>query len=212
MSGELGTLWGLDYEEFVHLVTDRAQVREHDWVLDLATGTARIPRAIAANGTAPGRVLGLDITMAMLRAGRRAVAAEPLRADVDLVCGSGMQMPFRDDVFDLITCGLGMHHMQVPTTLAQLWRKLKPHGRLLVVAVGAPRLWRWPPVTGLLRLFTFMYFWLKDKKPRAWAESEAFSSVFSPSSGTLTCKRRVLRIFRSKLCWSGVAPGTPMPS
>jgi demethylmenaquinone methyltransferase/2-methoxy-6-polyprenyl-1,4-benzoquinol methylase len=122
----------------------------------------------------------VDITMAMLREGQRAVAAKPLPVGVELVCGSGMQMPFQSGAFDLITCGLGMHHMQVPTTLAQLRRTLKADGRLLVVAVGAPRLWRWPPVTFLLRLFTFAFFWFKDKKPRAWAESEAFSSVFSP--------------------------------
>ena len=142
MDGELRELWGIAYQDFVNDIVETIPVTEGDLVLDVATGTARIPLAFLRKAATPCRVVGLDITSAMLQGGLTDIRARCLTDRVHLVCGSAMEMPFADELYDLITCGLGMHHMDVSRTLLEMRRKLKEGGDLVLVTVCAPRLWR----------------------------------------------------------------------
>ena len=62
-------LWGFlsaSYGQFIERLLDFAPVAVHDRVLDLATGTARIPRELVDRAKAGGGIVGVDITPAML--------------------------------------------------------------------------------------------------------------------------------------------------
>ena len=174
---ELRQFWGLSYEEFVEQLTEVASVNKGDVVLDVATGTALIPLNLVDKLGARGRVVGLDITPAMLRHGRKNVVATGSSSRIHLVCASAMAMPFVEGVFDVVICGLGMHHMDVPTVLSEMRRVLKDDGALFIAAVGARSFWKPLWVKAIIRSITWLYFVRTDNITRAWAEATSLSNI-----------------------------------
>lgn len=174
---ELRQFWGLSYEKFVDRLIEVAPVNEGDVVLDVATGTALIPLKLVDKVGARGRVVGLDITLAMLKHGRKNVEAAGSSLRINLVCASAMDMPFVEGVFDTVICGLGMHHMDVPRVLSEMRRVLKNDGALFIAAVGARSFWKPLWVKAIIRSITWLYFVRTDNITRAWAEATSLSNV-----------------------------------
>jgi SAM-dependent methyltransferase len=89
-------------------------------VLDLATGSADVPLAMARWGRRRGfdvRVVGLDRHEATVRAARAAAAAEPR---VRIVRGDALAVPFDAGSFDYATCGMFLHHLSDDEAVAVL--------------------------------------------------------------------------------------------
>jgi ubiquinone/menaquinone biosynthesis C-methylase UbiE len=171
MDRELQELWGLTYPDLVQRVVDTISRDGEGLVLDVATGTAQIPVALAR--AVPARkAVGLDITPAMLQGGLARIQASGDRLQVPLICASAMEMPLASQAFDVITCALGMHHMDVPQVLEELRRVLRDRGQLVVACVRAPDLWRTSTAVAMIRLATLVYAWT-HRNPRAHAEAAA---------------------------------------
>jgi ubiquinone/menaquinone biosynthesis C-methylase UbiE len=104
--------------------------RPGDAVLDVATGPGSVAREAARLVGAGGRVTGLDMSAAMLAAGR-AWPAEPGAAPIEYVESPAASMPLPDNVFDAAYCQQGLQHMSDPlAALREMRRVLKPGGRL----------------------------------------------------------------------------------
>jgi SAM-dependent methyltransferase len=100
-------------------------------VLDVATGTGRLPLALLETDQFAGRVIGVDLSWRMLAQARDKLAFEPTRANL-LQC-AGDALPFPDDFFDAVICLEALEFMPDPTAaLAELVRVLRPGGVLLV--------------------------------------------------------------------------------
>ena len=116
-------------------------LRSDDLALDLCCGTGDITHAIASAGA---RVVGLDFSDRMLaRAQQRGARAHAHR--LQLVCADALRLPFSDRQFDLITVGYGLRNLAVlEQGLREIWRILKPAGRLVSLDFGKPAnsLWR----------------------------------------------------------------------
>jgi ubiquinone/menaquinone biosynthesis C-methylase UbiE len=175
---ELRIFWGISYLQFLERLIAQAHIREGEIVLDVATGTACIPAQIADQVGEQGRVVGLDITPAMLQHGNVKLAAAGLLSSARLVCGSGMAMPLADGVFDVILCGLGTHHMRVPALLSEMRRVLRPGGRLVVADAAATAFWRSLVGALMLRLLVFFYV-MSLRSARARAERAALDSLYT---------------------------------
>ena len=103
-------------------VVDLARPRPGDLVLDVATGTGNTAFALAPQVR---RVVGLDLTRAMLDEARK-IAAERNIANTDWVIGDAVRLPFQDETFDLYTVRAAPHHfVDVDTFLAEAYRVLK---------------------------------------------------------------------------------------
>jgi len=178
---ELRQFWGVSYEALVGQLIEAASVTEGNAVLDVATGTAFIPLRLADNVGGRGRVVGLDITLAMLEHGRRSAQAAGLSSRISLVCASAMAMPFVEGVFDAVICGLGTHHMDVPQMLSEMRRVLKPKGTLVVADVGTSAFWQSFGGTVLLKLLLAVYRLSRMGAVRAQAENEALSNIYAAS-------------------------------
>jgi ubiquinone/menaquinone biosynthesis C-methylase UbiE len=177
MDGELRRFWGLSYEEFIERLVGLVSVHEGDLILDVATGTARIPRRLAGMVQARGRIVGLDITPAMLAQGQKNVkAASASTGLILMVCASAMDLPFPEDVFDVVICGLGTHHCDVPRMLSEMRRVLRAGGKLVLADVGASAFWRSLWGRAILRVL-LAHYRLTRGRARAQAESEAFPNV-----------------------------------
>ena len=131
VDGEVREFCGLGYREFVRHLAASVPVTDGQLILDVASGTAISSVEIARRIGMGCQVVGLDITPAMMAYGTENIAAEGLGSRIHQVCGSGIQIPLSADNFDVVMCGLGTHHMDVPRLLAEIKRVLKDGGRLV---------------------------------------------------------------------------------
>lgn len=174
---ELREFWGLSYTQFVDRLVTAASVQRGEQVLDLATGTAAIPRKLADWVGHGGQVVGLDITPAMLERGRKSMESSASSSSlISLVCASAMEIPFPEGSFDVVLCGLGTHHMHVPRMLFEIRRVLRTNGRMVMIDVGASAFWRSLLGAIVLRVLLTRYG-LSRRDARAQAELEAFQNV-----------------------------------
>jgi ubiquinone/menaquinone biosynthesis C-methylase UbiE len=179
VDSELQRFWGWSYEGFIENLIDLAQVCEEDVVLDVATGTAIIPLMLTNKGKIKGKIVALDITLAMLEKAMRKINSNEITTRILLTCGSAMAMPFRDGLFDVILCGLATHHLDVPVVLAEMHRVLKASGKLTIADVGGTTAWRLPMIKAMIRVATFFYFLPGEGYARARSEAAALSNVYT---------------------------------
>ena len=180
MNHELDLLWGVSYSEFIDRFIATVPLDDGARVLDVATGTAMIPLEVTRRAPGVSQVVGLDITPAMLAHGQENVRSTDQSSRIRLVCGSGMVMPFGTGAFDVVTCGLGMHHMHAEPLVRQMRRVLSPGGWLLMADVGAAPVWR--SFIGKLALGAMiLYFGLTYSRARIQAEMDAINNLRTAS-------------------------------
>jgi SAM-dependent methyltransferase len=98
--------------------------------LDLATGTGLIARALAR---LDGFVIGVDFSPGILR-----IADTQSKRDIQFVSGDAHKLPFKDQCFDLVTCGVSLSHfLDVTAALGEVLRLLRPGGRFITSAWGS---------------------------------------------------------------------------
>ena len=96
-------------------------------VLDVASGTAGVAIQLAARTSA--KVVGVDLTEAMLVQGRNNVVAAGLSDQIQLVVGQAEHLPFADDAFDALSFTYLLRYVDDPSaTLCELARVVKPGG------------------------------------------------------------------------------------
>lgn len=112
-------------------------------VLDVATGTARLPLALFRQPTFTGRVVALDLSREMLR---QAAANTSLYQDrLTLLWQDATWLPFPDGVFHAVTCIEALEFLpDARATLAEMARVLRPGGILLITNRTGPGV-RWMP-------------------------------------------------------------------
>jgi SAM-dependent methyltransferase len=100
-------------------------------VLDVATGTGRLPRALMRQPSFRGRVIGLDLSRRMLR---QAVKRTAQFADrLTYIWQDARRLPFENDTFDAVTCLEALEFTPNPREILQeLVRVLRPGGILVV--------------------------------------------------------------------------------
>ncbi len=100
-------------------------------ILDVATGTARLPLTLFDQPVFNGYVIGLDYSRKML-----GVAAEKvvhIGHRIDLVYQSAQQLPFADNTFDAVTCLEALEFMPDPdAVIAELVRVARPGALILI--------------------------------------------------------------------------------
>jgi demethylmenaquinone methyltransferase/2-methoxy-6-polyprenyl-1,4-benzoquinol methylase len=117
----------------------RGGVREGARVLDVAGGTGDLALAFARQAGKTGQVWLTDINGAMLMRGR------------DRICDKGFilpvarcdaeKLPFPENYFDCVSVAFGLRNMtRKETALAEMYRVLRPGGRLLVLEFS--RIWQ----------------------------------------------------------------------
>jgi demethylmenaquinone methyltransferase/2-methoxy-6-polyprenyl-1,4-benzoquinol methylase len=112
-------------------------------VLDVASGTAAV--AIELVRADPGRtVVGVDQSPEMLAAGRERVAHEGLSDRIELREARAERLPFADGEVDALTFTYLLRYVDdVPATLGELARVVRPGGTVAMLEFGLPRgVWR----------------------------------------------------------------------
>lgn len=100
-------------------------------VLDVATGTGRLPRALLRQPAFDGHIIALDLSRRMLHQATRHTAQFSDR--VTYFWQDAQQLPFDDNTFDAVACLEALEFTPAPrAVLAELVRVLRPGGVLLV--------------------------------------------------------------------------------
>src|SRR5437868_11917122 len=100
-------------------------------VLDIGCGTGQFAAQVLECYPRT-HVWGLDLSAGMLSRGQ--ARREASEGHLHLVQGDSQRLPFADDTFDVITCAHSFHHYPVQAqVVAEMFRVLRPHGRLLII-------------------------------------------------------------------------------
>ncbi|HEY7022049.1 MAG TPA: methyltransferase domain-containing protein [Ktedonobacterales bacterium] len=114
------------FAQWAGRVVEAAGLQESEWVLDVACGTGVLARAVAERVGAQ-RVVGLDANEGMLAVARRTAPG------IDWRLGSAEALPFDDASFDAVVSQFGlMFFADRRAALQEMWRALRPGGRLVV--------------------------------------------------------------------------------
>ena len=100
-------------------------------VLDVATGTGRLPKALLSHARFNGHIIGIDLSRKMLLQAADNLADE---SDwVDLMYAPAENLPFVDASFDVVTCLEALEFVSdLKAVLQEMVRVLRPGGLLLV--------------------------------------------------------------------------------
>lgn len=117
-------------------------------VLDVACGTGDLSLEIAKETGA--QVIGTDFCRPMLEIAAR--KASTSAASVPFVEGDALKLPFVDNAFDAVSIAFGLRNLSsVEGGLKELWRVLKPTGRVAILEFSRP------VVPGFRSLFQFYF-------------------------------------------------------
>lgn len=113
-----------------------AAVQPGESALDLCCGTGDVAFALAEAGA---RVTGMDFSAPMLAVAEARKVKVGEAAGPMFLQGDALRTPFPDAHFDVVTISYGLRNLaSVDEGLREMWRVLKPGGRLLVLDFGKP--------------------------------------------------------------------------
>ena len=187
MSAGLHRLWKA-------FTIEHSAVRPGNRVLDVAGGTADLASAFAKRVGASGQVVLTDINGSMLGVGRDRMLDRgfaPLAAQCD-----GEKLPFPSNYFDIVTVAFGLRNMtHKDAALAEMYRVLRPGGRLLVLEFSKV----WKPLAPLYDFYSFKILPAMGKwvaKDEASYRYLAESIRMHPSQGELKSMMQAAKLER----------------
>lgn len=99
-----------------------------DWTIDLARASKT------------GKIIGLDFSEQMLAIGKGKVVEAGLDAQVELVQGNAMELPFADHSFDFVTIGFGLRNVpDYKQVVSEMLRVVKPGGKIVCLDMSKPQ-------------------------------------------------------------------------
>ena len=143
MSGGLHRIWK-------RFTVSQAGLRPGQKVLDIAGGTGDMTRLFLKEVGRTGQVVLTDINYSMLNEGRNRLLNEGTITPV-AQCDAE-KLPFPDNHFDCVCVSFGLRNMtHKDAALAEMFRVLKPGGRLLVLEFSKI----WKPLEPIYDTYSF---------------------------------------------------------
>ena len=132
------------------LLIEQLRPKPGDSVLDVACGTGGLACELAAAVGPTGRVVGVDLSQAMVDAATARAAEAGLRnACFSRMDAQALALP--DTSVDVVTCCFGLMYVPDPEqAIAQMRRVLRPGGRLGLAVWGDRDLCAWSPVFAII--------------------------------------------------------------
>ncbi|MEP7291475.1 MAG: methyltransferase domain-containing protein [Chloroflexota bacterium] len=166
-------------------------------MLDVATGTARMPLAMLRHRQFQGRIVAVDLSRRMLTH-----AAAKLRGEkrVSLICVPAEKLPFADHTFDVVTCLEALEFMtDSGAVLREIARVLRPGGLLLTTnrihtRIMPGKIWSDAQMQALLETLgmerVVIEYWQVDYN-RVWGykAGSAAPTLARPLAEVLRCPR-----------------------
>lgn len=140
--------------EYDRQIVSLLELHKGDRVLDLGCGTGVLTRMIADQlDTQSGGVsIGIDAAAKMIHVAGKKRGNEICRFEV----AAAEDLPYEDGSFDAVVSSLFFHHVDLELkakALAEAWRVLRPHGKLVIADMHIPTNWMGALVSHVSRWF-----------------------------------------------------------
>ena len=152
------------------------QVKPGSKALDVCCGTADWTISLSKAVGPTGEVIGLDFSENMLKVGEEKTKN---MANIQLVQGDAMELPFDDNEFDYVTIGFGLRNIpDYVIALKEMNRVLKPGGMVVCLETSQPTI---PVFKQLYQLYfkfvmpIFGRFFANSKKDKNGFQQSAFN-------------------------------------
>ncbi len=110
-------------------------------IMDLAGGTGDLSSKFSNIVGEQGLVVLADINDSMLKAGREKLRDLGIVGNIIYVQANAEELPFSDNYFDCVIIAFGLRNItKKDKALCEMYRVVKPGGRLLVLEFSKPRL------------------------------------------------------------------------
>ena len=120
------------------ILIELSELSEGSVVLDIASGTADIPKLINKKFKSVSMHV-TDINESMLDLGKERAINENFFHNCNFTLASGESLPYQDKTFDLVTVGFGLRNFtNKQMGLEEMKRVLKPDGVLLILEFSKP--------------------------------------------------------------------------
>jgi SAM-dependent methyltransferase len=186
-------MWAMgDYPSAAEQIADvgpvpvqAAKVSAGDRVLDVACGAGNATIPAARTGA---ETTGLDLTPALLDAGRK--AAEEAGVEIDWIEGDAEQLPFDDGSFDAVISVFGsMFAPDHKRAAAEIARVLKADGRMAICA--------WTPEGNVGRFFALTASHMPPppegfQPPVLWGNEDHIREIFDGTGMDLAFEKRTV--------------------
>lgn len=117
----------------------KANVREGQTVLDLASGTGDLAILLAKQVGQKGTLILSDINADMMNLGRKRLIDRGIVKPIQFVQNNAECLPFNSDTFDCVTLAFGLRNMtHKEHALIEILRILKPGGRVVISEFSHP--------------------------------------------------------------------------
>ena len=115
------------FEPWARVLVGLARPQSGEHVLDVCCGTGVVARLMAPIVGGAGKAVGLDFDEGMIAVGRS------LSSDVEWQPGDLQNLPFADEIFNLVVCQQGLQYLpDREAGLKQVYRVLRPGGRIVL--------------------------------------------------------------------------------
>ncbi len=109
------------------------------WALDIGAGTADLALLAARRLGSDGRVVALDLNLAMLQEGRRKIVRQGLQHRIACLRSNVEALGFRDGRFDAALAGFCIRNVgNLMAAFTEIHRMLKPGGRFVCLEFSQP--------------------------------------------------------------------------
>ena len=120
------------------MLIELSELSEGSVVLDIASGTADIPKLINKKFKSVSMHV-TDINASMLALGKDRAINENFFHNCSFALASGESLPYQNQTFDLVTVGFGLRNFtNKERGLKEMRRVLKPNGVLLILEFSKP--------------------------------------------------------------------------
>lgn len=149
----LNSLLSLRLHHYWRAVAAReAGLQPGQQALDVCTGTADLAIRLAMNTRSSGQIVGIDFCEPMLQIAQSKVQRRSQQQCITLVFGDALRLPFASNSFSVVTIAFGLRNIaNIHRAFAEMWRVLKPNGRVVCLEFSHPR-------TPLFRQVYSLYF------------------------------------------------------
>ena len=121
------------------MTVNLAQVKSGDCVIEVGCGTGTLTLEAKQQAGESGKVFGIDVIPGMIKLSQQKAAQAGL--EVTFQFGSIENIPFTENQFDVVMCSFMIFHMSEEVRrkgIAEIYRVLKPQGRLMVIDLALP--------------------------------------------------------------------------